>query len=170
MNKKPLIALSVVGVIALVLSTRSVVALQQARITFFEGNDCTQNVIGTHDSFKDADVRYLKDGKHRGWNDEIRSLLIQNDADAQFWIYLHDDPKGRTNDDWAIVEYSGSRPVCVSSFNRTDGVGLGNSLLMIVRKCSNDRYDGKLDGKVSYIEVSYSRNTFNERVRNCRWR
>ncbi|GAB4151906.1 MAG: hypothetical protein Fur0046_31380 [Cyanobacteria bacterium J069] len=74
-----------------------------ATITWFEGNDGTQDVI-RRDSFIGSKPYSIASDlkKVRGQNDEIRSAVLEY-IPVNTRITVYDSPDGKTNDDWATL-------------------------------------------------------------------
>ncbi len=111
-------------------------------ILLFEGNGCTQDVVGE----TDASVPQIANFKQtRAFeNDETRSLLL-TDIPSGIVIRLLDDPDGNMSDDW--VEILIRQPVsdfCLSTFEQS----FENQLLRVTFHHHNG-----LDGKVSRLEI-----------------
>lgn len=130
-----------------VLSVISIVTLMQdsalaGRFKFQEGNDGTQDVVGTISASNRQSINFTQD--NRFVNDEARSVRIQSVAPGAR-LLVFDDPRGSTSDDWAEIVVKKSGPdVVVGTFQQT----VDTEYYKITHHRRNN-----LDGKVSYIEV-----------------
>jgi len=152
-------------------------------MTFFEGNNCKQDVVltrnlpvpnyGKHINdaefkrvFRETDTKLeLKSITHA--NDEIRSVRITgpyNPLPGALWVHMHDSPSCSSRDDWSAVvlftTLKAGESICISSFERqfktyTRPPSLWYQLKFLGQH--NHRRNG-LDGKVSCIRyhVDYS--------------
>jgi hypothetical protein len=110
---------------------------------FFEGNHCSQNVVGSmwtpdHGKFRD-NIKKL------GWfvNDEARSVLINKGRKGQRLV-VKDDPSGGNSDDYAdmTIKKNFNGAYCVGTFE----TNYEDATVKIVYHRKNG-----LDGKVSYV-------------------
>lgn len=78
-----------------------------AKITWFEGNDGSQNVV-RRDLFSNSNSYYIASNLKResGQNDEIRSVVLEY-VPKGTKLTVYDNPDGKTNDDWATLGVSG---------------------------------------------------------------
>ena len=74
-----------------------------ATITWFEGNDGTQDVV-RRDSFINSRSYNISSNlkKETGQNDEIRSVVLEY-VPVNTKITVYDNPDGKTNDDWSVL-------------------------------------------------------------------
>jgi len=118
---------------------------------FFEGNNCSQEVVGTMPYHRgDGRTRHVN-AKKVSWfeNDEARSLLVKGLKKGAV-IVLYDHPDAKTKDDFSVIEIKKDAPkkgVCIGTFERSMRAKDGAWELVYVRK-------NGLDGKVSHIVVS----------------
>lgn len=112
-----------------------------SNIQFFEGNDCSQDNLGC--------VPYLEAGYDLEGgngpikNDEARSCRLVNVTPGT--VKLYNSPSGRNRDDWTEIQILQSlSSYDIDSFD----VPVENAQVKVIPQGS------KLDGKVSYIEVS----------------
>ncbi|QRN98475.1 hypothetical protein JRI60_05315 [Archangium violaceum] len=115
-------------------------------IDFYEGNEGTQNKIGT---ITDEPGQSINLKKSNIPNDEIRSLVLRQVRPGTV-ITLYDDPRGRASkDDWAriYVFAPGSKSFenyLIPTFERSE--------TFLIASVKYHRKNG-LDGKVSHIKV-----------------
>src|SRR5262245_21595485 len=116
---------------------------------FFEGNGCTQQVVG---SMWTSDMNVPGEptawnAKKVGWmkNDEARSLLIKANTKAPQTLTVYDNPGGSQKDDWTRITILRDlpEPYCVGSFE----VARRDQYVLI----EWHRHNG-LDGKISRVE------------------
>jgi hypothetical protein len=74
-----------------------------AKITWFEGNNGSQNVV-RRDTYSNSNRYYIASNlkKEKGQNDEIRSALLEYVPEGSE-ISVFDNPDGKKNDDWTII-------------------------------------------------------------------
>jgi len=108
------------------------------RITFYEGNGCSQDIVATYGP-KNAAGRI-------GKNDEARSLsLVQVPAGTRIFIY--DSPDAKENDDFAfILVKKKTFEYCIRTLEAS--IYTDNVEMTYTRK-------NGLDGKVSYVKIEY---------------
>lgn len=116
-----------------------------ATITWFEGDNGTQNVV-RQDSFETTQEYKIESNlkNHRGQNDEIRSAVLEHvPINTRIWIY--DNPDGKTNDDWAVLTVKKyKKRIQINHFEQT--VDNADYRLEYSRK-------NGLNGKISRIKV-----------------
>jgi hypothetical protein len=109
-------------------------------ITFWEGNDCSQDQVGWYTY--NGTAMSMPNSSGSGWvNDEARSMMLFR-IPANTFIRVYNSGSGSLGADWAeikINEYIDQ--LCIHSFE--DAIF---STAFEVHYC---RYDGDLDGKVS---------------------
>ncbi|MGD1806168.1 hypothetical protein ACP6PL_12110 [Dapis sp. BLCC M126] len=113
-------------------------------LVFYEGNNCSQDVIATYDSSVDVNDN-CKDTS-RCDNDEARSLLIKGPVEYTT-VDVYDSPDGGRDDDFSIIRIrsvSGGDSVCIGTFEKDYDDG---DVQVIYEK------DNGLDGKISHITV-----------------
>ncbi len=120
------------------------------KILFYEGNYCSQNLIGgLHASDIYGHIAY-EPGSDQ--NDEMRSLLIFPSVEHNTILKLYDSTNGSLSDDWFFIN-RGSQdfhiPFCINGFehstsDRESAVGIDTYY---------QAHDG-LNGKVSYVKIS----------------
>src|SRR5512135_1074942 len=106
-------------------------------IDFYEGNNCTQNIV---DSFDDTA------GQNRAprQNDEARSVKLTN-VRPGCKITVYDSPKQSTTDDWCEIRVKQlSNEIRVDSFEHS----YENTNVQVSYHNNNG-----LDGKVSWIRI-----------------
>ncbi|MBO6826489.1 MAG: ricin-type beta-trefoil lectin domain protein [Sneathiella sp.] len=111
-------------------------------ILLYEGNNCSQDIVGQFKSRERVSVNCKKD--NRCPNDEARSILLQPWASPSE-VKVYDHPDGKTSDDWwhgYVANFDG--PVCFSTFQKTSKRGYADGYF--------HKKNG-LDGKVSRINV-----------------
>lgn len=112
-----------------------------SNVQFFEGNNCTQDNLGC--------VPYLEAGYDLSFgggpipNDEARSCRLINVTPGT--VKLYNSPSGRDRDDWTEIQIlQNLSSYDINSFDTP----VQNSQVHVIPQGS------RLDGKVSYIEVS----------------
>lgn len=118
------------------------VAAPKSVARFYEGNNATQDLVGTLDLSNNANIA-LKNSVIE--NDEIRSMII-NSPKGGTLMTVYDDPDGKTTDDWAevYIKKDGDQ-IQVDTFEKyVDADGF-----RVV-----PHYVNGLDGKISYIRVN----------------
>lgn len=129
-------------------------------IILHEGNDCTQELVGSLPLTKDIFTVNFKDNKPGFDNDEARSLSVRSDkgalnlpVKAGTKILLFDNPEGKKNDDWVEITFKrdpknqGVYPgdaYCIRTFEKDSE----NDIVKV-----DYHKDNGLNGKVSYAEV-----------------
>ncbi|MEB3339367.1 hypothetical protein [Okeania sp.] len=112
---------------------------------FYEGNNCTQDIIAYYDS----NEVYVQDNckeTRRCENDETRSLLIKGPVEIS-QVGVYDDPNGDNDDDYSIIYINSLGPneqYCVNTYEKNQD----NSQVIV----NYQRHNG-LDGKVSLITI-----------------
>jgi hypothetical protein len=116
--------------------------LSESNLTFMEGNDCTQSVVGVVPAGSDL---LIKAGSASGFqNDEARSVLI-SDVPVNTVVRVFDSPNGNTSDDWAEITIKSSvKNQCVATFEENLR---GDSFTLVYHAVNG------LDGKVSRVEI-----------------
>jgi hypothetical protein len=120
-------------------------------LIFYEGNGCSQDIVFTYNSYVQAKDNCKKHGACKGDNDEARSLRILKSAKRGTQIRLFDDPNGKTDDDYAIINILNPRRFeengrCVRTFEEELDNAREGITLDYIRK-------NGLDGKVSRVQV-----------------
>jgi hypothetical protein len=124
-----------------------------AYIEFYEGYNCSETRICTIGLDYQTDSWHFK--KHRGWNDEAKSVRL-------VWIpsgtkmIIADDPDGSKDDDWLEID------VPPKEDSWTGGKKYWITIVIfdleISYDCNEYRYiyhkDNGLNGKVSYFEYT----------------
>lgn len=116
-----------------------------ATITWFEGNDGTQNVV-RRDSFSGSEPYRISSNLKResGQNDEICSVVLEY-VPVNTKITVYDNPDGRTNDDWCTLEVKAyKRKIVIRHFEEDKETG--------DYRLDYHRKNG-LNGKISHIEI-----------------
>jgi hypothetical protein len=116
-----------------------------ATITWFEGNDGTQDVV-RRDSFLSAKSYNISSNlkKEKGQNDEIRSVVLEY-VPVNTKIRVYDNPDGKTNDDWAtLIVKKYKRKIIVRHFEESKNTE--------EYSLEYNRKNG-LNGKISRIEI-----------------
>ncbi|MGK7923049.1 MAG: hypothetical protein AB4080_23920 [Trichodesmium sp.] len=114
-------------------------------LVFYEGNNCTQDVVATYDPSVDVNDN-CKDTS-RCQNDEARSLLIQGLAEYST-VSVYDNPDAAQDDDYSIIKIrsvSGGDTVCIGTFEKD----YDNGEVEVIYERDNG-----LDGKISHITVT----------------
>ena len=91
-----------------------------ATITWFEGNDGSQNVV-RRDSFSNSNSYYIASNLKResGQNDEIRSVVLEN-LPKGTRLTVYDNPDGKTDDDWTTLVIKEYKPkIVIRHFEET---------------------------------------------------
>ena len=133
---------------AVPLEVGDAVPLEVGDLVFYEGNDCTQDIVFTYNSEVAADENCKKSGTAcYGDNDEARSLLITGFAKPRTRIKVFDSPSAATDDDYTVIGIRDDLPAegsCVDTFEQSKVTpGFRESY---VRK-------NGLDGKVSHVTI-----------------
>eukprot|EP01025_Chloroclados_australasicus_P011408 TRINITY_DN1493_c0_g1_i1.p1 TRINITY_DN1493_c0_g1~~TRINITY_DN1493_c0_g1_i1.p1 ORF type:complete len:209 (-),score=14.76 TRINITY_DN1493_c0_g1_i1:296-922(-) len=128
-------------------------------IFFFEGNGCTQQMVGSHSlgaPNNDRSRTCPQENIQRKdcWdNDEARSLLLQEGFPPQSVIMVCDNPDNCSNDDFTVIETLKEIPLnstyCVNSFEQTYR---DEYVSVSYVKLTNS---GSLDGKVSRVSACF---------------
>ncbi|RCJ19695.1 hypothetical protein A6770_06030 [Nostoc minutum NIES-26] len=116
-------------------------------LVFFEGNDCTQNIVFSYDSSKPANDNCQQGGECNGDNDEARSLKILGLAQSGTLIGVFDDPNGGTQDDFSYILTQGAPlgpDVCVGTFEKSTTTP---------RYLITHQHNNGLDGKISHVTI-----------------
>lgn len=137
-----------------------------ASFQFFEGNNCTQKVLGAIDQdtrqgstvydreylLRSGGESFFSNSSFHNWNDEARSVRITSNwrtvsEPRRISVSVFDSPDEKTNDDWARITVTDAmlipeEGVCVGSFQRP----FARYGITLERHPSNG-----LDGKVSVI-------------------
>ena len=141
-------------VVSLMLVTYPAALAQEATpfevgdLVFYEGNNCTQDIVFTYNSEVPANDNCQTPGTAcYGDNDEARSLLITGFAKPGTRVKVYDSPTADTTDDYAVIDILPDVPpegACVGTFEQ--------SVIRPGFRISYIRKDG-LDGKISHVTV-----------------
>lgn len=113
-----------------------------SEILLFEGNSCTQDVVGRTDDSIPQIINFQSTADFK--NDETRSLLLVNIAPG-IVIRLFDNPDGEQEDDWVQIVMKKQTPdYCLASYEQSF-----EDDYVEVRYFEHNG----LDGKVSRLEV-----------------
>lgn len=145
---------------AIIPGDRSKVRDKRDAIILHEGNDCTQELVGSLPLPRDIFNVNFKDNKPGFDNDEARSLSVRSDkgalnlpVKAGTKILLFDNPEGKKDDDWVEITFKrnpknqGIYPgdaYCIRTFEKD----YEDNVVRI-----DYHEDNGLNGKVSYAEV-----------------
>lgn len=114
------------------------------KLTFYEGNNGTQNVVCTVSAKYSAGINFKKD-KLGCDNDEARSVVLRDIPKGTVFT-VYDSPDGKTNDDYTRVEAKRFIPrATVGTFERS----YQNSDVKVTFYRDNG-----LNGKVSRVNIS----------------
>ena len=126
---------------------------------FYEGNSCTQDRLFSFGGFGSYSCTGFPSPCF-GNNDEARSVLIKFDNlpfgfVKTYYLRVYDSPVRAGDKDSATITIvkrpAGRSTYCVSTFNKSKVWDFGN---ISRRRGRTD--DGKIDGKISYIDSWYS--------------
>lgn len=128
---------------------------------FYEGNSCTQDrLFSAEAGFRSYSCTGFPSPCF-GNNDEARSVLIKFNnlsfsGGVRYRLTVYDSPERANDKDSAVISLikrpRGRSTYCISTFNRSKVWDFGN-----IQHKRGRTDDGKLDGKISYIDTSYSR-------------
>lgn len=111
------------------------------QLIFYEGNNATQDKVCSIPA--ETDTWHFKN--HSGWNDEARSLVLQ-DVPSGTVIRIADDPNGATDDDYTdIYVKTQGHSVIIPSFEQS----YEDDYVKVKYHSDNG-----LDGKVSYCDIT----------------
>lgn len=143
------ISIALLGTVPDVALAQGIEPLEAADLVFYEGNDCTQDIVFTYDSEKSADDNCQSSGTAcHGDNDEARSLFIASYAVPGARVKVFDSPSADTTDDFAVIDILSDVPpvggTCVGTFEQ-NALRPGYKINYVPKN--------GLDGKVSHITV-----------------
>jgi len=128
-------------------------------IIFYEGNNCTQDVVFRYDSAFSYDENCTRPGNRcYRENDEARSVRIYRSVRLPLQIAVFDSPTGATNDDYtnifvSRIAFAGSS-YCIRTFEQSRGGSLDPTAPLPWLKMFYKRKNG-LDGKVSRVKIHH---------------
>ena len=150
--------LAIVAAVTTSAAAGSDPSLARNDIRFYEGNHCSQAMDFSYDSRFDYNENCKVAGRCKGDNDEARSVLILPGIQRRIKITVYDDPKGRHNADYTVIDVE--RPedippggICVWSLGRSWDYGAVKQHGFGSSRPSLFYNQYGLDGKVSHVRI-----------------
>lgn len=118
-----------------------------ADYTFYEGNNATQDNLGSLNTIPGVNYDLKKSGAPIE-NDEIRSMVLGKGVQAGAALAVYDSPEASMDDDWCVIQVK-------QNITDAHGYVIGS----FEKDQSNDRIyqnyhkDNGLDGKISYLSI-----------------
>ena len=120
-------------------------------ITFFEANNCIENIVGTFD-IPSSSITINAQNSDQLVNDEADSVRLLGPIDAGVAIRVWDEPGGSCGDDFGAIlltrALGPTDELCIGSFQRTR---TSSSYQQIFHD-----HNGSLDGRVCHIFLLFS--------------
>ncbi len=117
-------------------------AFASGTITLYEGNGCTQDVVGTIQARAGNEINCTSSNVCK--NDEARSMRV-NGVARRTKIRVCDNSSCDTDDDISDIVVRSNESFCVGTFEE--------SIVQNSYRIDRTVNDGNLDGKVSRIEI-----------------
>jgi hypothetical protein len=134
---------------------------KRERIVFYEGYNCEQDVRGYYDSSEyTAEECNSYSGLGTCHNDDIKSVLIFPGVGDGKIIKLYDSSSGSLSDDWFFInrgDYALSVPFCINGLEHDTSEREGDAGISTFFRDSGGVI--KLNGKVSYIKISNTKDS-----------